>query len=327
MLSASGRVGIFDFEDAKGAKVKSNRWQRVTVSVAGSSMATYVDGELCYASDHLPGGKDDRYSLSTQGLQLFGSSKPQLMPGGILVRYVSPSLLSSDTNRFLQVRSEALDAEAVRASTFNNRIVDVQGLRSRAQRRRLMAKLSLAPLRLQRQAQPIWTEGSFLAEFGDAFLEGTGLEGGNILSALKIAELTLSGISTSGLASGPATEAIAQVATTMRDSVGIFRRVAAAQRGDGLARLLKTLAKDLLALLPGRALMVPAGWRVPTDNDEFIQYDIVVVVEATTAMGLSNDALLLSRQTPPGTVSIGWLCAMVAKAVAYTPCHPSARQS
>lgn len=75
----------------------------------------------------------------------------------------------------MQVQSLEISPGDVRASAHNNRVVDVIGLRSQTQRRKLMGKLALAPLKAGRP-RTVWTEGSFLAEFGDAFLEGTGLE-------------------------------------------------------------------------------------------------------------------------------------------------------
>ena len=57
-LSKPGKV-----EDAPGAQLKSNRWQRVAITIANDKIATYIDGEPCFDSASLPSDKDDRVSL------------------------------------------------------------------------------------------------------------------------------------------------------------------------------------------------------------------------------------------------------------------------
>ena len=54
------KVGV---EDAPGAQLKSNRWQRVAITIANDKIATYIDGEPCFDSASLPSDKDDRVSL------------------------------------------------------------------------------------------------------------------------------------------------------------------------------------------------------------------------------------------------------------------------
>jgi hypothetical protein len=180
-----------------------------------------------------------------------------------------------------------MSAEEVQASAHNNRIVDVASLRNAGQRRKEMARLSLAPLRLSMRPQPVWTEGAFLAEFGDAFLEGTGLDGGVVLSGLRITELTLTELVASSALPPHVVAAAAPALAAMRASTTIFKRMASAQKGSGLTRLLKLISTTITALQPGQTLLVPAGWLVETDDDDVIQFDIILVIEATTETGLT----------------------------------------
>jgi hypothetical protein len=53
-------------------------------------------------------------------------------------------------------------------------------------------KLSLASLRIHPRPSPIWTDTSFLAEFGDPFVEQTGYEQGTIYAALRVFNLAYS---------------------------------------------------------------------------------------------------------------------------------------
>ena len=85
-FDASGKVGVFDFESAEGSKLKNKKWQRVTITVQGRELATYIDGELCYQCQTLPAGTDGRFSIDPLGLQVFAASHPQHMPGGIHIR-------------------------------------------------------------------------------------------------------------------------------------------------------------------------------------------------------------------------------------------------
>ncbi len=87
-MSPQGKVGAFGFDHADGAKLKSGRWQRVAITVGDGQMATYIDGEECF-SDMLPTEKDGRFTIDTQGVQIFGAAKAQNMPGGIHIRYTS----------------------------------------------------------------------------------------------------------------------------------------------------------------------------------------------------------------------------------------------
>ena len=195
------------------------------------------------------------------------------------------------------MRSDVLDAEAVRAAAFNNRIVDVQGLRSQAARRRMLGQLCLAPLRLRSPPSPIWLEGCFLAEFCDAFLEATGLEDGQLFSALRIMEMVGKAalehqrpqLITTGLDQTDLQAAAAAI-SALHNSIPICHKIFAAQGSEdingSLVRILKFLSRELQLLAPGCEVVVPAGWRIKTSEDEIKQFDILLVVEATHAVGL-----------------------------------------
>jgi hypothetical protein len=184
----------------------------------------------------------------------------------------------------------------IRASAKTNFIINTRNLRSEAERRKLMSKFSLAALRISPTPRPIWTEASFMAEFGDSFLEATGLEGGSVFNALRVAttateslltqrkELLQAGLSEVDI------KGAATVLDAMHNSIPLFRKVNAAQANEdidgSLGRLLKFLAVELgqAKLSPGKCLMVPAGWQA-VDGGNVEQHDIIIIVEATKQTG------------------------------------------
>jgi hypothetical protein len=181
-------------------------------------------------------------------------------------RLSAPAQLVHFRDSSLQVRTEAQNASTIRASAHNGRIVNVQALKSQAARRRLLAQLSLAPLRLSLPPRPTWTEPSFLAEFGDSFLEQTGLEGGSMYGALRVMVSSLEhmlktqrdAMAEAGLGASDIT-AIQFAHDQLNNSIGLFKKVNAGLSNDdtngSLTRVLKFLSKELQAMTPGKVCM------------------------------------------------------------------------
>lgn len=97
-------------------------------------------------------------------------------------------------------------------------------------------------------------------------------------------DLTLSAMAAVPGLDAAAVRAVESILSVLRVSIPIFRAVGAALRGASVTRLLKLLSRELQGLAPGRALLVPAGWRVP-NGDDVEQFDFVVLVEATSTLG------------------------------------------
>ena len=56
-----------------------------------------------------------------------------------------------------------MTAEDIKIKNNNNKVVDLRKLQSEAQRRQLMATLSLASLRIHPRPAPLWHDPAFLA--------------------------------------------------------------------------------------------------------------------------------------------------------------------
>lgn len=84
---------------------------------------------------------------------------------------------------------------------------------------------------------------------------------------------------------------IQKLTRTMATSLPLYRKMQALQKADrpadGLARFIKTLHKTLLALQPGDAVIVPAGWRRQAGN-VVERVDVPLVVECEAAPQADN---------------------------------------
>ncbi len=92
---------------------------------------------------------------------LFGNGNSN--GNGVLVRYV-------------ELQRGAITAERVRTDAQKNRIYSTWERDRLEALRVLQASLSLASL--FKKPPPVWAHPSIVAEFGDAYLEGSGVEGG-----------------------------------------------------------------------------------------------------------------------------------------------------
>lgn len=162
--------------------------------------------------------------------------------------------------KYLRVLSEAWSAEDVREQLHKLRSADEaaelleDAEASRAQH------MSLQPL--YAKPPPIWLHPAFAAEFGDAFIGGTALEGGALHISLEVVALTLGRMldPVGGTASGLGHEtraALNSASQLLLDAKKLAHKFVRA-KGDGQERLfLLSVAGDIGALEPGGTLLVP----------------------------------------------------------------------
>lgn len=92
--------------------------------------------------------------------------------------------------KFVEFRRGALTASQVREQGFNNRIYSLWEKQRLAQVKALQAHMTLQSI--YKNPPPIWMHPSLACAFGDAYLEGTGLEGGDLATTTAAYDLVLS---------------------------------------------------------------------------------------------------------------------------------------
>lgn len=132
--------------------------------------------------------------------------------------------------------------------------------------KRLRANLVLSVM--FKKPPPVWAHPSIMAEFGDAYLEGSGLEGGDLSSAVSIFSLIMERIilhEGHGLLthfSHDTMQSVNYVAEIFKTATNLFRRYNLVLENGGGAQLIhfmKRFKKALEALREGEAMLVPGG--------------------------------------------------------------------
>ena len=182
-------------------------------------MTTYVNSRKCavISSERrgVVGSIDGRMAIDPAAFYLFASSRGSAMPG-CFVRYV-------------ELRRGAASEEAVREEAQRNRIYSSWEKDREAELQRLQQNLTLSGL--FKKPVPIWVHPAVLAEFGDAYLEGTGLEGGDLPGSVGVLSLLLDRLvlehGHQGLRLGfshEAMQAVNFVAEAFKAARGLFRK-------------------------------------------------------------------------------------------------------
>lgn len=128
-------------------------------------MTTYVDSKKCAVINSLKRGVlasiDGRFAINNKGFYLFASNRLEFMPD-LLVKYV-------------ELKGKCLSELEVRQEAQKNRIFSSWEKDKEIQLKLLRSNLTLQTL--FKKPPTIWNHPAIMAEFGDAYLEGSGLEG------------------------------------------------------------------------------------------------------------------------------------------------------
>lgn len=108
---------------------------------------------------------------------MFGSSCLESMCSGKLVK-------------FIEFRRGALTAAQVREQGFNNRIYSIWEKERLAELKARQSQMTLQPI--YKNPPPLWLHPALVSLFGDAYLEGTGMEGGDLATSTSAYDLILS---------------------------------------------------------------------------------------------------------------------------------------
>ena len=181
----SGGVGVFGEPGVSESWLKPGKWSRVVITVGHGwqnrddrKLITYVNGKKCSSvSRGIFSIGDSRFAVNPLAFYLFKSARNSLMPGNIKLKYVkfSPNYTTP---------------EKVREENFSNRIFSYWEIEKKKEEKKMYESLSLQPL--YKRPPPVWLHPAFIAEFGDAFIEGSGLDGGSPSPAIAMFSLTMS---------------------------------------------------------------------------------------------------------------------------------------
>ena len=177
----NGSVGIFDaLSDKPETWIKPGVWTRITIrygpgdasNFSNRKLAIFVNGKKSIEIDkgifHEPCG---RFSIPSEGFLLFGGDIPEAE--GVCVRYVD------FTSRCIT------DSEV--KTRLHSSVYSQWQQESASSEAQLFASKSLKPL--YKRPPFVWEEIAYISEFGDAMVEGTGLDGAS--SILELFEFSL----------------------------------------------------------------------------------------------------------------------------------------
>jgi len=262
VVNCDGGVGqLGTFGDVTKACVLAGKWHRVVVAVKVASgegkkgeLRTWVDtvpGCVLKSEAVVAGG---RFEVDLDGLFLFSSSDPNMMPGNVSLRTVRVE--QSFTNDKLVLENRARDRVLSMLNEERRRKVD-------AQRRGLsLAELFAKP-------RPVWATPALVGTFGDAFIEGTGFEGTSCLAwsftVLNHAlQAMLRGPNADaflvGLDAG-ARSAVSDVMHVLSKSAATFKHMARLLKNPNAAQLmgfLRRIKKLVAKVGVGETLLLPA---------------------------------------------------------------------
>lgn len=163
--------------------------------------------------------------------------------------------------RYAELKIGAMTDENVRVEAQRNRIYSSWEKDRKEELQRLRENLTLSGL--FKRPPPIWVHPSVLAEFGDAFLEGSGLEGGDLPSTIAVFSLLLErillndGLGVLGDFGHEVAQSINAVVETVKSAKNLFRQYGTAAEQGGGAQFIHFIKrfKTALVALPEVALL------------------------------------------------------------------------
>lgn len=219
-------------------------------------LTTYVNSKKCAVISSNYRGvvaeTDGRFSINPQELFLFGSNSHAAMPG-LTVRYV-------------ELRRGCLSEERVKLEAQKNRLYSTWEKDRQAELDKLRGNLALSAL--FKTPPPIWAHPSIMSEFADAYLEGSGLEGGDLsmssaVYSLLVERLLLSeGHGLFEATSHASKQAINYLSTAFKSGKDLFRKyglVVEAGGGNQLIHFMKRFKKIVEELKEGEVMLIPGG--------------------------------------------------------------------
>eukprot|EP00729_Bicosta_minor_P009922 gene9922-5877_t len=295
-LHGIGALTIFD-EMPKDVFFKPGRWNRISIRYGSAALArpqmdmhgrgnmhsymeqasrgppprklsVFINGKLSVELSKGVFTDQGRFSMPKDGFLLFASNNPEAMPGTSI--------------RYLRFDSEHLDDAGIRSAQLTSVYSQWQREKAAADAD-FLRQLSLKDL--YKRPPAVWQELAYICEFGDATVEGTGLDGAtSVYGALRV--LSFVAVKTwaeqqDALASLPAAAATAveRSLKVLSESTDLCRQFELAQKNPNqLISFVRKFRKRLEELPVEGMLLVPAGFALEQSKHPF-----VLVLERTAA--------------------------------------------
>ena len=253
-VSKGGGVGTFGEYGPSTSWMKPGKWHRVVLTMGGAwnsrRFASYVNAKAaCNVHKGVFNSMDGRFSLAPDSVTLFASTKPSLMPG-VLVRFV-------------EVRSATMSREQVQEQVNANRVYSYWEKEEAEVKAAQYAQLSLASL--YKKPPPFWIHPAFLGQMGDAFLEGTGLDSGDVAPSIAVLSLIYSQLrhqadAIEGLIQDEDWAVVDAVSEVLKEAKELSRRFTLARKNPAqLIAFMKHFRGRLEAVKEGDSCIVSAG--------------------------------------------------------------------
>ena len=194
--------------------------------------------------------------------------------------------------RYLRFDPNYLDDAQVRSAQQTSVYSQWQAQAAKASRE-FFSQLSLKAL--YKRPPAVWQETAYICEFGDACVEGTGLDGStSVFGAMRVFSFVLAKLweeQQAGLNMLPsaAMSAVAKSQKVLAESTDLARQYELAQKNPSqLINFVRKFRKRLEAMEIGDTIIVPAGFALAKSSSPF-----VLVLERT-----SEDAFMLAVINP-----------------------------
>ena len=253
-VSKGGGVGAFGEYGQSTTWMKPGKWHRVVLTVGGAwnnrRFASFINARPSVnITKGVFNSMDGRFSLAADSVTLFASTKPSLMPGVIV--------------RFVEVKNATLSKEQVLEQATANRVFSYWEKEEAEVKAARYASLSLAPL--YKKPPPVWIHPAFLGQMGDAFLEGTGLDSGDVAPSIAVLSLVFAQLrqqadAVEGLMADDDWAVVDAVSEVLKEAKELSRRFTLARKSPAqLVAFMKFFRAKLEALKEGDTMIVSAG--------------------------------------------------------------------
>lgn len=265
-LNKSGGIGLFGQYGTKSAAVDAQKWRRLVIVVklggkGEEAITTYVCGrngtvKCATVTQEALAVRDGPFALSAEKMRLFYSPNKalQLSAGTLKLKYVS-------------VARKAFTQEEVHERAAQDRIFSYWAEEQEELRERRAKAMVLHGL--YKRPGPLFVYPPFLAEFGESFIEGTGLEGGDLPTCVPIfslvfermleLEVTTSLLNECGM-KHRVWQALSGVSRLLQDAAFLSGKFKMALRGGAdLVKFVTKLRTETNKLAVGESMLIPGA--------------------------------------------------------------------
>ena len=294
IINQAGGVGILGtFGDTTKARVKTGLWKRVVISVCNSSnpkekgvMKTWVGTEAGIELKEDVFSCNDRFAIDPTSFYPFSSAQASMMPGKIAIR---------------AIRIDSKDSSHDDVKKNHSRDKFVSFFNEERQNEVVQQRKGFSLASLFAKPRPMWVAPSFVAVFGDAFIQNTPLEESLLCWSYEVVNLSFQrmlehSFVQNNLFELPQSTRIAMSDTLhiMQQSKSLFRsmsKLVKTPTNSQLLSFLREIKKAVQSIRLGETLLFPVIIEarqliliLEKYNDRFFK---MVVVQTNREQGLS----------------------------------------